>query len=175
MNDPIPSFAGPLQSLEVYHPSLLWDHIAAATAANCAVTPNPHPITIQATNVPRFGSADVSISVNATGVAESAVRRIRKTVDSARLVEFAAVGIAALALHYLGNHEIIDVTARGSGADYLVDEDRNLLEVAGRSRRSDLPAAWNERLTRLQRGKLSFYLFVIEFETSSARLMFSEI
>jgi hypothetical protein len=90
-------------------------------------------------------------------------------------VEFAAVGIAALALHYLGNHEIIDVTARGSGADYLVDEDRNLLEVAGRSRRSDLPAAWNERLTRLQRGKLSFYLFVIEFETSSARLMFSEI
>src|SRR5262249_35811803 len=55
-------------------------------------------------------------------------------------IELAAIALAGLALYHGGGHEIVDVAVRGSGADYLVDAGRHLLEIAGRSRRSDFEA-----------------------------------
>jgi hypothetical protein len=73
-----------------------------------------------------------------------------------------------------GGHEIVDVAVRGSGADYLVDASRHLLEIAGRSRRSDFEATWQQRLQRLrERATGSFYLCVLELETPAGRLLFS--
>jgi len=55
----------------------------------------------------------------------------------------------------------------------LVDDERNLLEVAGRSRKSDFAAAWNERWQRLADGSLvGSYVSVTEFETPASRLGF---
>jgi len=67
----------------------------------------------------------------------------------------------------------VDVSVRGSGADYLVDAGHYLLEIAGRSRRSDFQAAWQQRLERLQeRTTGGFYLCVVELETPTGRLFF---
>jgi hypothetical protein len=47
------------------------------------------------------------------------------------------------------------------------------LEIAGRSRKSDFEAAWQQRLLRLaERTTNGFYLCVIEFETLTGRLLF---
>jgi hypothetical protein len=67
----------------------------------------------------------------------------------------------------------VDVAVRGSGADSLVDAGRYLLEIAGRSRRSDFEAAWQQRLQRLrERATSSFSLCVLELETPAGRLLF---
>jgi hypothetical protein len=85
----------------------------------------------------------------------------------------AAIAITALALYHGGGHEIVDLAIRGSGADYLVDYNRQLLEIAGRSRRSDAEAAWQERLDRLRnRASEGFYLCVIELETPAGKLAY---
>ncbi len=46
------------------------------------------------------------------------------------------------------------------------------LEVAGRSRKNDFSAAWNERWRRLAEGSTGFYISVTEFETPASRLGF---
>jgi hypothetical protein len=67
----------------------------------------------------------------------------------------------------------VDVAVRGSGADYLVGSDRHLLEVAGRSRKADFEAAWQQRLHRLEdRATSGFYLCVIECESLTGRMLF---
>jgi len=152
----------------------MWEHISAATAIVWGDIAQWRPIELHVEDIPGLGSAEVLLSVLPETAPESTLMKMRKTLDSGRLVEYAAIGLAGLALHYMGAHEIMDVTGRGSGADYLVGSDRHLLEVAGRSRKRDLPAAWNERLVRLSNGTRPFYLFVVEFETPSARFLFSE-
>jgi len=68
---------------------------------------------------------------------------------------------------------LVDVAVRGSGADYLVDAVHHLLEIAGRSRRSDFEVAWQQRRERVtQRSPSGFYLCVIELETPAGRLAF---
>jgi hypothetical protein len=85
----------------------------------------------------------------------------------------AAIAIAGLGLYYGGRHEIRDVALRGSAADYLVDDANHFLEVAGRSRRSDLAIAWQQRWHRLSdQPNRGFYLCVAEFETPAGRLAF---
>jgi hypothetical protein len=89
-------------------------------------------------------------------------------------VELAAIAIAGLALFAAGGHQIRDIALRGSSADYLVDAESYLLEVAGRSRRSDLDAAWQTRWRRLSdRLGSGFFVCVAEFESPSARLAFA--
>ena len=59
-------------------------------------------------------------------------------------------------------------------ADYLVDDELHLLEVAGRSRGSDLNSAWKQRWGRLSdRLGSGFYVCVAEFETPAGRLAFA--
>ena len=101
------------------------------------------------------------------------MRQLQRTYEAPRLVELAAIAIAGLGLYYGGGHEMRDVALRGSGADYLVDEAHHLLEVAGRSRRSDFGAAWQQRWQRLAgRPGSGFYVCVVEFETPAGRLAF---
>jgi hypothetical protein len=108
-------------------------------------------------------------------VSELHVSRLRRTYEASRIVELAAIAIAGLGLYHGGGHEIRDVALRGSAADYLVDETNHVMEVAGRSRRSDLNAAWNARWQRLsERLRVGFFVCVAEFETFAGRLAFQE-
>jgi hypothetical protein len=88
----------------------------------------------------------------------------------------AAIAVAALGVYYAGGSEIHDVALRGMGADYMIGEAGHVFEVAGRSRRSDLQAAWDQRWQRLaDRSERGFYLCVVEFETPAGRLAFGEL
>jgi hypothetical protein len=164
-----------LVELTTMHPRLLWDDIIAATVAVLSAirTPSPFPFTLTVQDLPGFGSEQFQFALDPTGVAVDHVRRLQHTYEASRLVELAAIAIAGLGLYYGGGHEMRDVALRGSGADYLVDETHHLLEVAGRSRRSDVGVAWQQRWQRLSgRRRGGFYVCVAEFETASGRLAF---
>jgi hypothetical protein len=106
-------------------------------------------------------------------VSEAHVVRLRRTYEPSRLVELAGIAIAGLGLYHAGAHEIRDIALRGSVADYIVDEANHLLEIAGRSRRSDFSAAWQQRWQRLSEGRSGgFYVCVAEFETPAGQLAF---
>jgi hypothetical protein len=165
-----------LSDLAHMHPSLLWVEIAAATAAvlDGRGFPRPYQFPVDVDNVPKFGTGRVNLEISRAGISADHVRRLRRTWDSPRRVELAAIAIAGLALFAAGGHQIRDVALRGTSADYLVDADGHLLEVAGRSRRIDFDAAWQVRWERLlERPGAGFYVCVCEFESPSARLAFA--
>ena len=71
------------------------------------------------------------------------------------------------------DHELVDLTRRGSAADYLVDAARLHLEIGGRSRRRDLETAWEQKQPRLpERSPRGCYLCLSEFEAYTGRLAF---
>ena len=83
------------------------------------------------------------------------------------------MAVGGLAIFHAAHREIRDVALRGSGADYLVGEPGHMLEIGGRSRRSDFGTAWEEKWeTLIEREGGPFYLCVVEFETPAGRLAF---
>jgi hypothetical protein len=121
-------------------------------------------------DLPRHSDDKLAMQIIATDIDEERIERMRRTYEPARLVEMAAIAITGLGLYHGGGHEIRDVALRDSGADYLVGESNELLEIAGRSRQRDFEAAWEERRERLIARADGFFLCVIEFETPSGRL-----
>ncbi len=163
-----------LAGLAEMHPELEWQEIAAiaVTILEDRGLEAPYQVDVDLFEVPGFGSEPLRLLVQRTGIPAERIARVRRPYESSRRVELAAIALAALGLYHGGGHEIVDVAIRGSRADYLVDADRSLLEIAGRSRRADLEVAWQQRLQRLQeRHAGSFCLCVIEFETPAGRLM----
>jgi hypothetical protein len=155
------------------HPRLLWDTIILATYAVLfdRFQDRPYQLSLDAQNVPGFGSREMILSIDAAGIDRNRVASLRRTYETTRQVELASIAIAGLALHHAGNHEIRDIAIRGSAADYLVGEERYLLEVAGRSRRTDFAAAWGQKWDRLSEQVGSgFFVCVVEFETPAGRL-----
>jgi hypothetical protein len=164
-----------LADLPQMHPELEWDEIAAAAVSvledSGLESPFQFPPTL--TDLPGFGSGQDVLLIDRTGVPAGRVARVRRTYELPRRIELTAIAVAGLGLYHGGRHEIRDVAARGSGADYLVDEAHYLLEIAGRSRRSDGEIAWRQRQQRLaERLGRGFYLCVVELETPAARLAF---
>ena len=148
--------------------------LAAAAVLEERFRDRPHPIIVDVRDVPGFGSGEVILSIDHTGIDDDRIAKLRRTYESTRQVELASIAIAGLALYVAGNHEIRDVAIRGSAADYLIGEDGYLLEVAGRSRRTDLTLAWAEKWDRLTEQVGSrFFVCVVEFETPAGRLWFN--
>lgn len=166
-----------LVDLPRFHPHLLWREMRLATAAVIADLGKKAPFEFELTvmNVPGFHDDVLEMSIEFGKVTKMDLQRLRRTYEQARRVELAAIALAGLALYHAGGHEIRDLTWPGSGADYLVDDEEYLLEVAGRSRRSDFGKAWEQRWQRLA-GNFGgdFYVFVAEFETPAGRLAFAD-
>jgi len=163
--------------LATMHPELEWNEIAVAAVAVLEERgfEAPFQLHIDAAGVPGFGSETLQFSIARDGIHAPQVERIRRTYDAPRRIELAAIAVAGLALYHGGGHEIVDVAVRGSSADYLVGLSSNVLEIAGRSRRSDFATAWQQKKERLEaRSARSFYLCVVEFETPAGRLEFFE-
>jgi hypothetical protein len=166
-----------LIDLREAHPQLFWDSIIAATAAvlDANTREEKTEFSILLENVPDFDDAEVHLLVDSKGTPVSEVARLERTYEASRLVELAAIAIAGLSLYHIGGHKICDLALRRTGADYLVDDCKYLLEVAGRTRRAEAAKAWQDRWTRLQRrAHCGFFLFVVEFESFTARFGFGE-
>jgi hypothetical protein len=164
-----------IADLAIMHPRLLWDDIGAAAAAVLAelTTPAPYLLVMVVRDVSNFADRTLRLTIDTDGVSAEQVARVRRTYEPSRLVELAAIAIAGLALYHAGRHEIRDVALRGSAADYLVDDANHLLEIAGRSRRSDWGVAWEQRWERLSRDSgIGFYVCVVEFESPAGQLAF---
>lgn len=166
-----------LMDLPQIQPLLLWDTIIPATAVVLGAGKRTPPFLLLLTvqNVPGFGSGEIRLLIDPGEIREDLIAQLRRTYDSSRLVELAAIAVTALGLHHAGGHEIVDIAIRGSAADYLVDVTRHHLEIAGRSRRGDFETAWEQRRKRLSvHVGGGYYISVIEFETPSGRLAFVE-
>jgi hypothetical protein len=166
-----------LINLWALHPRLYWDTIILAAGAvfREGGREPPHPFILEVENVPGFGSGSVHFLFDPTGLALDAIERVRRTFESSRLIEMAAIAVAAAALSHAGGHTILDIAGRGTAADYVIDHARHHLEIAGRSRRVDLEAAWEQKWQRLGRQRRSgCYVCISEFETLTARLGFAD-
>lgn len=158
------------------HPELEWQEIASATVAvfEDGGLEAPFQVQVEVVDVPGFGSGRLDLMIDRNGISAERVARVRRTYEPHRRIELAAIALAGLALYHGGGHEIVDVALRGSGADYLVDAAHHLLEIAGRSRRSDFEVAWQQRRERLKERAIGgYYLCVVELQTPAGRLMFS--
>jgi hypothetical protein len=155
---------------------LTWDsHIPAAKAVfdQQGFEP-PYRIRLSCEDVPNFGSDETILTIDPEGIADSAVEMIRRTFDVPTLVEMAAIAIAGVVLFHAGGHRITDIAFNPDRADYQVDDEETLLEVAGRSNRRNFRGAWNARWDRLREAEGSgFYLSVTEFQTPATRLAFA--
>jgi hypothetical protein len=167
--------AARLAELGAMHPRLLWDEIVASTAAvlGDGAAP-PWALVSEVNSLPGCKDGPLRLMIDPAGVPMDRIARVRRTYDPARLVELSAIGVAGLLLHYGGGHVLQDIALRGTGADYLVDDSHYVLEIAGRSRRADFGAAWEQRIRRLESQGRGYYLCVVEFETPAARLAFHE-
>ena len=151
-----------LSDLRRWHPWLLWDNILAATVAVLSRAGNRrrYAVPLAVENVPGFRGEELVLLLNPKGIARKAVSRVSRTFELSRLVELAAIGVAGVALYSAGQHIISDVAERDSGADYVLDDGRHRLEIAGRSRRVDLRNAWEERRLRF-RGSAPYRLLCL--------------
>jgi hypothetical protein len=166
-----------LMDLQEMHPLLLWEPIITATTAVLSQASHEPPFrfTLAIEGVYGFGTDVLELDIDPEGVLPLEVQRLRRTLEPLRQVELAAIAVAALGLYLAGEHEIVDLAARGRGADYLVDAARHPLEVAGRSRRRDLERAWQQREQRLLEPRASgVFICVSEFATRTGRLGFLE-
>ena len=139
-----------LLDLPRMHPLLLWDPIIPAAYVvfrGRGVEP-PFRFLLAVEGVPGFGTESLELQIDPTGIPAELVGRCERTFEASRRIEFAAIAVTALGLNVAGAHEMIDVARRGSAADYLVDAARHHLEIAGRSRRRDLDAAWEQKEPR---------------------------
>lgn len=163
-----------VNDLGAFHPNLRWDEIAIAPAAIVGKKPEGL-IVVQFSfeNMPAFGTANATIGIDISDVSPANIERMQRTYELARLVELAAIAVAGIGIYYGGGHEIMDISARGSAADYLVDTTLDRLEIAGRSRRRDVQSAWQTRWDRLSARDGGFYVCLVEFETLSARFAYS--
>lgn len=165
-----------IAELSVMHPRLLWDDIGAALVAVLDERRLGRGLTrIELTTVdlPSYGGEQLTIALEMGHFEARRVSAVRRTYEAPRLIELAAIAVAAIGLYYAGGHEIRDVALRGSAADYLVDESNHLLEVAGRSRQNDFEMTWQRKWQRLSdEAGGSFYLCVVEFEKGTGKLAF---
>lgn len=166
-----------LVDLPLVHPHLLWRDIRLATVAVFADLgkKTPYQFDLFVNEVPGFHDDVLQMSIDSGKVRKADLARLRRTYEPARRIEFAAIAIAGLGLYHAGGHRINQLAWRGSGADYLIDEEEYPLEIAGRSRRSGLEVAWQEKWRRLTEiiGH-NYYVCVVEFETSTGRLAFKD-
>jgi hypothetical protein len=165
-----------LIDLPAMHPELLWETILTAAGAVLSETAfePPYSFALAVENVLGFGCDECRLLIDPVGVSPNRMAQVRRTYEASRLVELAGIAIAGLGLHHAGGHEIVDIAVRGSAADYLVDQAHHHLEIAGRSRRSDLETAWRLKWARLaERWGVGFYLCAAEFESLTGRLAFA--
>jgi hypothetical protein len=144
------------------HPRLLWDEFigAAVTILGRHQSRTPFQFDVAVTGVPGFNDDLLQLMIRPPRFSSSWLQRLQRTHEPARLVEYAAIALAGLALYHAGRHVIHKVGMRGSGGDYVVDEVL-LMEVAGRSRRTDFQAAWDDRWQRLVRREDTSFLYLL--------------
>jgi len=164
-----------LADLSLAHPHRLWRDIrlAAISVMVADGRKSPFHFDLSVQEVPGFDDDALQMTIEPGKFREADLARVRRTYEASRLIEFAAVAIDGLGLYHAGSHQIQGVALRGTGADYLVDEEQYPIEIAGRSKRSDLEAAWRQKWRRLSASiGQDFYVCVAEFETPSGRLAY---
>jgi hypothetical protein len=163
-----------LADLNYLHPELEWrDLIGAAAILLGEKSASPFQFKVEISDVPSFDDDILQLAISADGLNLAQLAKQRRTLETSRLVELAAIALGGLALYHAAGQEIVSVAASSTGADYALAVEGHLLEVTGRSRRRNFESAWSQHWSRLTASaKGHFYLFAAEFQTPKGRLAF---
>ncbi len=169
-----------LESLHVLNPTLLWApfFINPAIALMDSYRLKPFPLAVTCENIVSalLQRADGEFAVEFDWLAETFpdCQRIFQTLQREAIVEYAAVATAFLVVTNLAQKNIVEVTLRGSKADYFLDGRKYLLEISGTESAERFFARHNEKVRQLQANPFGQdgYVFVCCFSNQKAKFSF---
>lgn len=132
------------------HPRVLADLFVSPAISLCRKwSQQPFSLTIEKRSLPTAGNGQSTVDLSWSLASEADADRVEKTLQAQPLTEFASIGLCCAAFSCLNEGEITEVTKRGDGIDYWIDDRRAMLEVSG------LDAGSSGDLSRLHRSKES--------------------
>lgn len=158
------------------HPRILADLFVSPAISRCKKwSQQPFSLTVERRSLPTAGNGKSTIDFSWSLANEADADRVENTLQAQPLTEFASIGLCCAAFSYLNEGEITEVTKRGGGIDYWIDDRRAVLEVSG------LDAGSSGALSRLHHRKESQlkgsglfkfgypgYVYVIVFQIRSS-------
>ncbi len=158
------------------HPRILADLFVSPAISLCRKwSQRPFSLTIERRSLPIAGNGRSVVDFNWSLANEADADRVENTLQAQPLTEFASIGLCCAAFSCLNEGEITEVTKRGDGVDYWIDDRRAVLEVSGLDAGSsgDLSRLHHRKENQLKGSglfKLGYpgYVYVIVFQVRSS-------
>jgi hypothetical protein len=158
------------------HPYILADLFVSPAISLCRKwSQQPFSLTIERRSLPTAGSGQSMIDFRWSLADELDADRIENTLQNQPLTEFASIGLCCAAFSCFNEGELTEVTKRGDGIDYWIDDRRAVLEVSGLDAGSarDLSRLYHRKESQLKGSglfKLGYpgYVYVIVFQIRSS-------
>lgn len=172
-----------LESLHEYNPTV----ICASFFINPAIAlldsyrhkPFPCSVSYEDIDSPTLARTTGEITVEFDWLAETfpACHRLFQTLQRESIVEYAAIALAFLLMTNLVQKEIVEVSLRGSRADYFVDQRNYMLEISGTESAAHLTSRHTEKVRQLLANPFGRdgYVFVCCFSNQRAKLSFHRL
>jgi hypothetical protein len=171
-----------IEQIAIDHPALLSGDLLACTVARCRrFGKSPWKFGIDCNRLQTAGTCAKMCGLEWKPFSESEANKAEKSFDRLRVTENAAIGACAASFAALAEGEITEVTQRGTGVDYWVDNKRAMLEISGieDGTRADSSGRHAAKTNQLKRGKLFTlgfpgYVYVMNFGLREAILSYVE-
>ncbi|MFB0536828.1 MAG: hypothetical protein ACETWR_17820 [Anaerolineae bacterium] len=158
------------------HPRILADLFVSPAISLCRKwSQQPFSLAIERRSLPIAGSGQSTVDFRWSLANEADADRIENTLQAQPLTEFASIGLCCATFNCLNEGEITEVTKRGDGIDYWIDDRRAVLEVSGLGPGSsgDLSRLHHRKESQLKDSglfKLGYpgYVYVIVFQIRSS-------
>jgi hypothetical protein len=162
------------------HPGLWTDSFEACAVARCQESGGePWPLDVHCHALPTAGSGSKAVSLRWSSATAQKAGYVVATYQDERVTEDAAIGLCAASFALLSEGRITEVTQRGQGVDYWVDDRRAVLEVSGlrEGSSSDLQRRHHQKKGQLASSSLcrngkGGYVFVVLFSGREAQFSY---
>lgn len=160
-----------IEAVGIDHPALLTGNFEACAIARCRRSgPSPWSLAVDCRDLPASGTISQTCEVAWRPASEAGADKAEKTYQASRVTEDAAIGVCAAAFAALSEGRITEVTLRGTGVDYWVDNRQAVLEISGveKGPLRELRRRHGAKTNQLKQGSLfkagyPGYVFVTHF------------
>ena len=168
-----------VEELAEWYPGLFLEpYIVASVAAMRRYSDSPGSFQVDCEGIDSrwlAGAEQFWMQVSWTEATAEKAERLRATMPSHEVVEFASVALAfVLARRVLGLRQLV-VTNRGEGADYRAPTASRVLEVSGTETLAELGRRHREKVAQALQNPFGWdaYVIVCGFATPGHRIRFS--
>ena len=165
-----------LEDIGADHPALLTGNFEACAIARCRDQgPSPYLLDTDCQQLFNCGTKSETCEAAWQPSSTADAEKAKKTYQPRRVTEDGAIGLCAATFAALGEGEITEVTAHGTGVDYWVDDRRAVLEISGIEKGAigALQLLHDEKEKQVRQGSLfkvgyPGYVFVVDFNAKKA-------